>query len=215
MRSSWKRKESRPTKFPKRNSAADSRLLVIGLGNLGSRYAATRHNVGFRVVQVLADDAGVVLKRRRIGRYALACVASGSGRAYIAEPLTMMNRSGEVLAALMRFSNCTQQQLVVICDSIDLPTGALRLKRSGSAGGHNGMASIIAAVGGGDFARLWVGVGRPRRGGDVIGHVLGNPGSEDRQRIEAAERFAAEHLLLLLEEPIDRVMYEINSYDPG
>ena len=214
MRSRWKRKESPPRTLPKKSSASGGRILVVGLGNPGPRYAATRHNVGFRVVEALADAAGVPLKRRRLGRYALARVPAAGGSAFLAEPLTMMNRSGEVLAALLRFSGCTLQQLVVICDSIDLPVGAVRLKRSGSAGGHNGLTSIIAAAGGGGFPRLWIGVGRPERGGDVIGHVLGTPGADDRLRIDAAERFAADHALRLLEQPIDPVMHAVNSYDP-
>jgi len=188
---------------------------VVGLGNPGPRYADTRHNVGFRIVEALADAAGARMKRRGIGRYSVVRVASGGGSVFLAEPLTMMNRSGDVLASLLRFSGCTLAQMLVICDSIDLPAGAVRLKRSGSAGGHNGLASIIAAAGGGGFPRLWVGVGRPDGSGDVIGHVLGAPGADDRRRIEAAERFAAEHVLRLLSEPIDRVMHALNSYEPG
>lgn len=187
---------------------------MVGLGNPGHRYADTRHNVGFRIVEALADAAGARMKRRGIGRYTVTRIASQGGSVFLAEPLTMMNRSGDVLAALLRFSGCTLPQTLVICDSIDLPAGAVRLKRSGSSGGHNGLASIIAAAGGGGFPRLWVGVGRPDGRGDVIGHVLGTPGSDDRQRIEAAERFAAEHVLRLVHEPIDRVMHAVNSYEP-
>lgn len=215
MSSRWKRKESRTRTRSRRSSACgDDRLLVVGLGNPGPRYAATRHNVGFRVVEALSDGAGVALKRRRIGRYAIARVPAGGGSAFLAEPLTMMNRSGEVLAALLRYSGCTLQQLLVICDSIDLPVGAVRLKQSGSAGGHKGLFSITAAAGGGGFPRLWIGVGRPADGVEVISHVLGTPNAEDRQRIGAAERFAAEHVLGLLDQPIDRVMHVVNSYDP-
>ena len=199
--------------------AAASRLLVVGLGNPGPRYADTRHNVGFRIVDALADAAGARMKRRGIGRFRVARVAPAGGApggsVFLAEPLTMMNRSGDVLASLLRFSGCTLAQMLVICDSIDLPAGAVRLKRSGSAGGHNGLASIIAAAGGGGFPRLWVGVGRPDGSGDVIGHVLGAPRADDRRRIEAAERFAAEHVLRLLSEPIDRVMHALNSYQPN
>lgn len=202
-----------------RPAVAGSRLLVVGLGNPGSRYTGTRHNVGFRIVDALARAAGARLRRRGIGRYAVARVAAGAGAVFLAEPLTMMNRSGDVLAALLRLSGCRLAQLLVICDSIDLPAGAVRLKRSGSAGGHNGLASIIAAAGGGGFPRLWIGVGRPAGAGadadGVVGHVLTAPGAADRQRIEAAERFAAEHALRLLDEPIDRVMHAVNSYHPA
>lgn len=195
-----------------------SRLLVVGLGNPGPRYTGTRHNVGFRIVEALARAAGARLKRRGIGRYAVARVAAGSGAGaaavFLAEPLTMMNRSGDVLAALLRLSGCRLAQLLVICDSIDMPAGTVRLKRSGSAGGHNGLASLIAAAGGGGFPRLRIGVGRPDAAGDVVGHVLTAPGAADRERIEAAERFAAEHVPRLVDEPIDRVMHALNSYAP-
>ena len=217
MRPSSKRKK-RSTRILTRTrkpATSQGRLLVVGLGNPGRRYTDTRHNVGFRLVEALAHASGARLKRHGLGRYAVARVAAGGGSAFLTEPLTMMNRSGDVLAALLRFSGCTLPQLVVICDSIDLPVGSVRLKRSGSAGGHNGLASIIAAAGGGGFPRLWVGVGRPDAGGDVVGHVLGAPDSGDQQRIAAAERFAAEHVLRLVGEPIDRVMHEVNSYDPG
>lgn len=206
-----------PTIRTRRSRPAEhgSRLLVVGLGNPGPRYAGARHNVGFRIVEALARAAGARLKRRGIGRYAAARVAAGDGDAvFLAEPLTMMNRSGDVLAALLRLSGCRLAQLLVICDSIDLPAGAVRLKRSGSAGGHNGLASLIAAAGGGGFPRLRIGVGRPDAAGDVVGHVLTAPGAADRQRIEAAERFAADHVLRLVDEPIDRVMHALNSYAP-
>lgn len=197
-----------------RPAASDGRLLVVGLGNPGPRYTDTRHNVGFRIVEALADAAGARMKRRGIARYTVARVEAEGSSVFLAEPLTMMNRSGDVLAALLRFSGCTLLQTLVICDSLDLPAGAVRLKRSGSSGGHNGLASIIAAAGGGGFPRLWVGVGRPDGRGDVIRHVLGTPGAEDHQRIDAAERFAAEHVLRLANEPIDRVMHAVNSYEP-
>ena len=225
MRRRSKRK-ARTSRFPtQRHSAAghgaaghgaaasEGRLLVVGLGNPGPRYTDTRHNVGFRIVEALADAAGARMKRRGIGRYTVARVESEGSSVFLAEPLTM-NRSGDVLAALLRFSGCTLVQTLVICDSLDLPAGAVRLKRSGSSGGHNGLASIIAAAGGGGFPRLWVGVGRPDGRGDVIRHVLGAPGAEDHQRIDAAERFAAEHVLRLANEPIDRVMHAVNSYEP-
>ena len=216
MRTRWKRQERSPrTRKSNRSPASgQGRLLVVGLGNPGSGYTSTRHNVGFRVVEALARDAGARLRRRGVGRYAVARIAVGGGSVFLAEPLTMMNRSGDVMAALLQFSGCALQQLVVICDSIDLPVGAVRLKRSGSAGGHNGLASIIAAVGG-EFPRRWVGVGRPDDGTDVTRHVLGTPGSDDRQRIEASERFSGEHVVRLVGEPIDRVMHVVNSYDSG
>ncbi len=215
MSSSWKRKkESQSRRPPKKNSISDSRLLVVGLGNPGPRYAATRHNVGFRVVEALVATAGVALKRRRLARYAMARISPVNFNVFAAEPLTMMNRSGDVIDSLLKQSGCTLQQLVIVCDSIDLPVGRVRLKRSGSAGGHNGLASVVSAVGSDNFPRLWIGVGRPDPGRDVIGHVLGDPSPKDQQKIEAAERFVADHVLLLLEEPMDRVMHAINSYDP-
>ena len=215
MRSSWKRKESQSRRLSKKSNIPDDRLLVVGLGNPGPRYVGTRHNVGFRVVEALVATADVALKRRGLSsRYAMARISPSNRNVFIAEPLTMMNRSGDVMASLLRLSGCTLQQLVIVCDSIDLPVGTVRLKRSGSAGGHNGLASIVSAVGSDNFPRLWIGVGRPECGNDVIGHVLGAPSTKDRQKIEAAERFVADHVLLLLEEPMDRVIHAINSYDP-
>ena len=186
----------------------------MGLGNPGPRYEKTRHNVGFRIVEALAEAYGARLKHRGLGRYAVTRMATGGSEVFLAQPLTMMNRSGDVMAPLLRFSGCRLPQLVVICDSIDLPVGALRLKRSGSAGGHNGLKSIIGAVGD-SFPRILVGVGRPDNSADVVNHVLGTPNSGDLQRIGAAERFVGEHVLRLVAEKIDQVMHVVNSYDPG
>lgn len=118
MRPSSKR-QKRSTRLPTRTrkpATSQGRLLVVGLGNPGRRYTDTRHNVGFRLVETLAHASGVRLKRHGLGRYAVARVAAGGGSVFLAEPLTMMNRSGDVLAALLRFSGCTLPQLVVICD---------------------------------------------------------------------------------------------------
>lgn len=139
-------------------------LLVLGLGNPGSEYERTRHNVGFLAVASCAAFFQLRLRKRCFRLYRSAKVGD---RARLVQPLTYMNRSGQVL----RYFGNTP--LVVVCDQMDLPAGRIRLRRGGSTAGHRGLASLIEYKGDGDFIRLYIGIGRPKRGETVIDHVLG------------------------------------------
>jgi PTH1 family peptidyl-tRNA hydrolase len=166
---------------------------VVGLGNPGPRYAATRHNIGFRILERLGEEQGIpLLGRRFFGLY-------GSGRLGdltlgLLAPQTFMNRSGQAvaaaLAALSELSPATD--LLVIYDDLDLPLGRIRLRLAGGAGGHRGMTDIIDTLATRDFARLRFGIGRPPPGGDVIDYVLTPFSAEEEvglgDRIVAAVR---------------------------
>ncbi len=134
--------------------------LVVGLGNPGEEYARTRHNAGFRVVGVLAQRHGLALREKR----AQARLGHGTiaGRAVVlARPYTFMNSSGRAVAGLRRWLGLPPERILVIYDELDLPLGMIRLRGQGSAAGHKGMRSIIAALGTEEFPRLRVGIGRP------------------------------------------------------
>lgn len=143
---------------------------VVGLGNPGERYARTRHNVGAMVVQELADQAGARLRPQRRARCDVAEVRLGSDRAVLAVPHSYMNESGGPTAALLAYFSSTPERLLVIHDEIDLPFGALRLKRGGGDNGHNGLKSIRRSLRTGDWFRVRVGVGRGA--GEAADHVL-------------------------------------------
>ena len=147
--------------------------LVVGLGNPGARYADTRHNVGFAVVERVAARAGVGLSGERFsGRFGLGRVAGQDVGLLL--PMTFMNRSGEALAAALEaFSQLDPAaDLLVVFDDLDLPFGRLRMRRFGGAGGHRGMEDLIRALGHGEFPRLRFGVGRPPAGLDPVDWVL-------------------------------------------
>ena len=145
--------------------------VICGLGNPGERYRLTRHNIGFRVVDLLADRWGVSSGRVRDGAAVLTVERpQPAGRVMLVKPLRAMNLSGRPLAAAIRQTEVDPaSDLIVVIDDIDLPLGRLRVRGSGSAGGHNGLRDIIAVLGTDEFARLRVGIGRS---GDAVDHVL-------------------------------------------
>ena len=183
--------------------------LVVGLGNPGTRYARTRHNVGFMVLDRLARRANTVVAKRQCG--ALVAVANLAGeRACLAKPQGYMNLSGEAVACLVRFYRLTSSDLLVIYDDRDLPLGRIRLRDRGSAGGHRGMESIIAALGTSDFPRLRIGIGRPPEL-EAVEHVLGQFGREEQPIIEEALDRAVEAVEYAFREGLTAAMNRFNS----
>src|SRR5438093_3706844 len=133
--------------------------LVVGLGNPGNEYEWTRHNLGFMLIDKLAEDAGASVKRRECRSLVRSAVIEGE-RVKLAKPQTFMNLSGEAVACLITKSNSFDagKSLIVISDDLALPFGTIRLRARGSAGGHNGLRSIIGALGTNEFMRLRIGV---------------------------------------------------------
>lgn len=156
--------------------------LIVGLGNPGERYAETRHNIGFMVVSRVAAGAGIALKRQGYqGLYGVGRVVGEEVAMLL--PQTFMNRSGASVAPACQSLGVPPGDLIVVHDEIDLPFGALRIKTGGGHGGHNGLRSITAALGHGDFVRMRLGVGRPPAGGDVSNYVLSRFASAERQTL--------------------------------
>jgi peptidyl-tRNA hydrolase, PTH1 family len=190
--------------------------LLVGLGNPGPQYRDTRHNVGFWVADELArrwnlnhawrdrDDALYVKKGRE---------------AILAKPLTFMNLSGFAVSRLARYFQIEPADMLVIVDETQLPLGRLRARREGSAGGHNGLKSIIEQLGGTAFPRLRIGVGRGDNRRDLADHVLSTFEPDERATIEAAVLRAADAAEMFLADGIERVMNTFNaaenSQDPG
>jgi PTH1 family peptidyl-tRNA hydrolase len=182
--------------------------LVVGIGNPGRRYERTRHNLGFRVVDRLADEHGIAVSRRRFD----ALVGEGRIEArpvLLVKPQTYVNLSGSAVAPLLRWYRCSAEDLLVVCDDLNLEAVKLRLRRHGSSGGHNGLASIIACLGTEEFPRLRLGIGRGAEG-DAVGHVLGAFGQEEEELAAAAVAAGAQAVRLWLRLGIEAAMNEVN-----
>jgi peptidyl-tRNA hydrolase, PTH1 family len=182
--------------------------LIVGLGNPGRRYQETRHNVGFDILETLADRHRVEWEmgprgiEAMVGRWRLA-------DAVLAKPLTFMNLSGQAVVGLLQFFKIGVENLFVIVDDANLELGRLRARAAGSAGGHNGLKSIIEALGMGDFARLRVGVGRDVRR-DLADHVLAKFEPDERPIVGEAVGRAADAAELFITEGIAPVMNRFN-----
>ena len=186
--------------------------LIVGLGNPGREYRDTRHNVGFLVVDELASRhrLGLTMGPSQ-GPDAMVAKRYGPVPLLMAKPLTFMNRSGDAVAALMRYYEIDAKDVLVVVDDAALPFGRLRARTRGSAGGHNGLKSLIERLGTAEFARLRLGVGRgdPRR--DLADHVLANFESGERAELEAFIVRAADAAEMFAEAGIEEVM---NVYNP-
>jgi peptidyl-tRNA hydrolase, PTH1 family len=183
---------------------------VVGLGNPGTRYERTRHNAGFRVVELLAKrHAATAWRSKFSGKFAQV----RDLRAALLMPQTFMNESGESVADCAGSLRVPIDRILVVCDDINLPFGRLRFRRSGSDGGHNGLKDIIAALQGQGFPRLRVGIGR--NGEDAIDHVIGNfSKTEEAALPEIIERATAGVETFLLE-GVDRAIATVNAFGGG
>ena len=184
--------------------------IIAGLGNPGRQYAHTRHNVGFDAIDVLAEKYNIKVENAK-GR-----ALTGSGRiegqsVLLVKPLTYMNLSGESIRALTDFYKIDEtSQLIVIYDDISLPPGQLRIREKGSAGGHNGIKSIISHLGGQEFLRIKVGVGEKPAGWDLADYVLSRFAEDDRKKVEEALERAADAAVCLMTDGVEAAMNEYN-----
>lgn len=184
---------------------------VVGLGNPGPGYAATRHNVGFWFADRLAAHCGgaAFLRASRF-QGGLAQVDCG-GRFWLLKPETFMNRSGQAVTALLRYYRLPPEQLLVVHDDLDLPPGTARLKRGGGHGGHNGLRDIMAHLGSGEFLRLRIGIGHPGDASQVVDYVLSRASQEDKTLIEGAIDEAIKVFPKVLEGDLEKAMNALHS----
>lgn len=183
--------------------------LLVGLGNPGAQYERTRHNVGFRVVDALAEKLRVRWERR--GRAMISNATIENEKVVLVKPLTFMNNSGEAVGELQRWYKLAPEDILVIYDELDLPNGQIRLRGKGSAGGHNGMKSLIQHLHTDQFPRLRVGIGRPiHRSSDTVNYVLGIPPKDDYITLLQAEERAVGAVPLIIREGVDAAMNILN-----
>ena len=190
--------------------------MVVGLGNPGREYEGTRHNVGFGVLDRLAGKFDCSFRRKWRFSAQVAETAFNGGKIVLVKPQTYMNRSGAAVASAMRWLKITPAKMLVIVDDADLPLGQIRLRASGGSGGHNGLRSIIEALGGAEgFPRLRIGIGRSGSAGeDITGHVLGEFAAREREPAERAIEIAVDAVACCLREGLTTAMNQFNRRTP-
>lgn len=193
-----------------KNKTSGVSWLIVGLGNLGEEYEGTRHNAGFEVVDLLAKELGVKVQRLKFKALTAAAEVGGQ-KVLLIKPTTFMNLSGEAVEQAASFYKVPPEHILVISDEVALPPGKLRIRASGSAGGHNGLKNIIAHIHSEQFPRIRIGVGnKPHPDYDMADWVLGRPAGEDRKAMDEAEKKAAEAIGVILEKGLDRAMEKFN-----
>ncbi|CAK0766436.1 Peptidyl-tRNA hydrolase [Gammaproteobacteria bacterium] len=185
--------------------------LMVGLGNPGPEYEGTRHNVGFWLLDHIAQRHGAVFRLDKKAYGFVARITPGGGApCWLLKPQTYVNRSGQAVGALASYYRIPLERILIVHDELDLPVGALRLKSGGGHGGHNGLKDILAVLGGADFLRARLGIGRPPPGGDVVAYVLNAPSQADQAHIDAAITRFDEVLTTVLAGEVQKVMNQLN-----
>lgn len=195
--------------FSKKASAGVT-WLIVGLGNTGEQYEHTRHNVGFDAVDALADTLDIPVQRLKFRALTNTATLAGE-KVLLMKPTTFMNLSGEAVAPAADFYKVSPDHIIVLSDEVALEPGKLRIRKSGSAGGHNGLKNIIAHLHTEDFPRIRIGVGqKPHPDYDMADWVLGRPQGEDRKAIDEAIKKAAQAVECYIREGPDRAMSKFN-----
>lgn len=182
-------------------------LLIVGLGNPGREYERTRHNAGFMLVDLLAAQAGIKFEKKGKGLWAKGRI--GGEDVVLLKPQTFMNLSGEAVSDVRAFYKIPAGSVIAAYDDCDLPLGRLRLRKDGGSGGHRGVSSLIGFLGGGDFARIRLGVGRPPHN-DTAGYVLSPFAKDELEALEEMLQRAAEAVEFLITDGIDQAMNKFN-----
>ncbi len=185
--------------------------IIAGLGNPGPKYANTRHNAGFMAVDMLADENGFEIKKSKFSSL-VADEMIGGKRCLIMKPQTMMNNSGEAIYEAASYYDIPDENIIIIYDDISLDVGKTRIRRKGSAGGHNGIKSIISCIGNENFPRVKIGVGKkPHPDYDLVNWVLGEFPKAQKDDLNGALKNSLEAVKLIVNEDIDRAMNLYNS----
>ena len=197
--------------FFNRSKAGGVTWLVVGLGNPGSQYENTRHNMGFLALDLLAEKEKFKFSKLRFKAWT-ATADLGGEKVLVMKPQTYMNLSGESVGEAARFYKIPPEHVLVISDDISLPAGKLRIRPSGSAGGHNGLKNIIQHLGSDQFPRIKVGVGSPQQAGyEVVDWVIGKPMGEERKLLAPALEKAAEAVSAVIAQGPQKAMNKYNG----
>jgi len=188
----------------------DDIFLIVGLGNPGRQYAQTRHNIGFRIADKLAETLGIRFSRQQNNAFVASGARNGS-KLVLAKPQTFMNLSGQSVSGLVRFFKVPPANLLVCCDDIDLPMGTIRMRASGGSAGQRGMQSILEALGTKDVPRLRFGVGRPPGRMDAADHVLRNFDAADEEIVPIIVDKAVQAALTFVDNGMAEAMNRFNA----
>ena len=188
--------------------AKDS-YVIVGLGNPGKEYADTRHNMGYKAIDVLSSDENIDVRRNKfhslIGQGRIA-----GKKVVLVKPETYMNRSGIAVREAAMYFNVAPENLIVIYDDIDLPSGSIRIRKSGGAGTHNGMKSVVEQLGTKDFVRIRIGVGAAEAGEDLVNRVIGEVPKAERELLQKAAAEAAAAVKDIITIGVDNAMNRHN-----
>ena len=188
--------------------------VIAGLGNPGREYEGTRHNVGFMTLDALADKYNIDVREKAFKGLIGKGVIEGN-KVILVKPQTYMNLSGECIRQVMDYYKVDPSEFIVIYDDISLVPGGIRIRKKGSAGGHNGIKNIIAHLGTQEFPRIKIGVGAKPENGDLVKHVLGRFSKEDDAKIRDVFALAEEGLLAILQEDVKTAMNAVNGKKVG
>jgi len=194
----------------RKNSSPGVTWLVVGLGNMGDQYEHTRHNVGFDVIDLLAGKLDIPVQRLKFKALTNTATVGGE-KVLLMKPVTYMNLSGEAVEQAAGFYKIPPERVIVISDEVALPPGKLRVRPSGSAGGHNGLKNIIAHLHSEAFPRIRIGVGgKPHPDYDMADWVLGRPQGDDRKAVDSAEAKAVQAIEAIIREGVPSAMNKFN-----
>ena len=185
--------------------------LIAGLGNPGSQYEYTRHNIGFMAVDKIAKEFLIPMEFEKKHKAIVGKGMMGNEKVLLVKPQTYMNLSGESIRSLADYYNMDPEDMIIIFDDISLDVGQLRIRKKGSAGGHNGIKSIIAHLGTNEFPRIKIGVGERLPGQDLADHVLARFPKAQSKDVEKAVEDACEAAFLMVKEDIDKAMNQYNG----
>ncbi|HFI0453379.1 TPA: aminoacyl-tRNA hydrolase [Streptococcus suis] len=186
--------------------------LIIGLGNPGDRYFETKHNVGFMLLDKIAKRENVTFSHDKIFQADIATTFIDGEKIYLVKPTTFMNESGKAVHALMAYYGLDEKDILVAYDDLDMAVGKIRFRQKGSAGGHNGIKSIVKHIGTQEFDRIKIGIGRPKGNMSVVNHVLSGFDTEDRIEIDLAlEKLDKAVNFYLEEDDFDTIMRKFNG----
>lgn len=190
-------------------------FVIVGLGNPGKKYENTRHNAGFIMIDALADKYGISVKEKKHKALCGTGVIEGV-KVLLVKPETYMNLSGESVGEIMNFYKLDpEEEMLVIYDDISLAPGNIRIRKKGSAGGHNGIKSLIAHLGTQNFMRIKVGVGEKPKDWDLADYVLGHFSEEDRKELKDVTGSVIQAAVLMMQGDVDKAMNDFNAKKQG
>lgn len=187
-------------------------FLIVGLGNPGKEYENTRHNIGFEVIDYIANKYNIELNRVKFkGVYGEGFIQNK--KVILLKPTTYMNLSGESIREVINFYKLTEEDVIVLYDDISLEVGRIRIREKGSAGGHNGIKSIIANLSTDVFPRIKIGVGQPK--GDLVSHVLGKFSKDEQEVLKESLEASASAVEIIIKENAKEAMNKLNGFKAG